>query len=52
MRDFTTDPEDWEWIVTLDFYGESFSPSKLEEITGVKLVRSNEVGDLGETGRY
>jgi len=52
MKDFSIDPEDWEWIVTLDFYGESFSPSKLESITEVKLVRAKEVGDIGETGRY
>ena len=33
-------------------YGENFSPRLAEERTGLRFTRKNELGDLGQSGRF
>jgi hypothetical protein len=33
-------------------FGDSFSPAKMEQETGLKFNKKNEVGDIGQRGRF
>ena len=37
---------------SIHFWGESFQPSKTEQLTGMVFTRKNEVSDIAKTGRY
>ena len=41
-----------EFLPYLDLWGERFSPTEAEGVTGLALVRKNEPGEIGLRGKY
>jgi len=41
-----------EISVTIQFWGNNFSPKSVEDATGINFDRKVEVGDIGDTGKY